>query len=159
VAYTIQKIGKSLVKFFKPVRVIPPHVPGDPKSITGPESVSGNLDEDGKKAYRLLRFKKPEQDHLAEHKAALRSGVEEQEAEAKDLPQIPTQVPGQWIELVVMLLGACKKASHKIRKKIALDSYRVALSSRNKTKIRTVGSIVNTTGATIADPDDEQSAA
>jgi len=160
VAYTIQKIGKSLVKYFKPVRVIPPHTPGDERA--GPDVVSGNLDEESKKAFRLLKFKKPTHDRVAELKAALRSGESDEAAEeaaaAKDIANLPEQVPTQWIELVVFLLSACKRASHKIRKRIALESYRLAISSKNKTRVRTLGSIVNTTGATLPDRDDEEAA-
>ncbi len=136
-AYTLQRIGKSLVKYFKPIRVVPPHVPG--------QKPEGDAQGESQKGFRLLKFKKPARDKVAESKELLRSGtvVEETELETKQ-PSLPEKTPAQWLEMVVFLLGACKRVSQKMTRKIGLASYKHAVLGRGSSKIKTLGSIVDT---------------
>ncbi|MBI3557740.1 MAG: hypothetical protein HY074_15880 [Deltaproteobacteria bacterium] len=150
-AYTLQRIGKSLVKYFKPIRVVPPHVPGDSRTEGGQGKSSDDQGE-SQKGFRLLKFKKPAavHDKFGESKDRLRSGVVVEETALEVQPsQLPEKTPTQWLEMVVFLLGACKRVSQKMTRKMGLAGYKAAVLGRGTHKLRTLGSIVDTRGEDI----------
>lgn len=153
-AYTLPRVGKSLVKFFKPIRVAAPHLPNEKRdenqSRFAPESIS----EDLSKGFRRLEFKKPD-DKFAEAKAKVAAEVQEDLPE----PQLPDKANGQWLELVVYLFSTCKRAASKMKKRSGTAIYKNALQNKNASKFQTRGSIINTTTQIIDDsgPDEQSS--
>lgn len=145
------KIGKSLLKFFKPVRVAPPH--SKPQEYVPPD-----LSKESK-SFALLRFRKKGQGPDANT-----AGVERENRVPAEtnLPavdehhQIIDTVPKQWLELVVSLLSVCRRASGAMRRKVGLDTYRRMLANKGHNKIQTVGSIVDTTPMVRDTSDDEK---
>ena len=121
-----QKAGKSLLKFFKPIRV-------------------GNLGQDPrdpastKKGFKLLKFKKPE---------AVKVEAKASPAAAEDLTDystVPAPQDGEWLGVVEHLLSVCKRVSHKMAKSSGARAYKTAQGTGMKNKIKVVGSIINLT--------------
>jgi hypothetical protein len=130
------RIGKSLLKYFKPVRVAPPHYTEREITDESPQ---------GENVVRLFDFKEPEDKY---HKAKARglSGVEvpesADEAAATSLPP-PPKGPVPWLDLVLYLVGSCRKASNKVNRRTGLEKYRHALEGRGRKSA--VGNIVDAT--------------
>lgn len=151
-SYTFQRIGKSLVKYFKPIRVAKPHLPGQSLSDAQSGSTGENLAGENRAKFKLLKFKKPAQDKFAESRAKV-NAAEETALEAIEQVQLPEKAPAQWLELVVGLLGACKRVTQKVRKKMGIQTYAAIIANRSKAKFQTLGSIVNTTSVNIGEDD------
>jgi hypothetical protein len=145
VAYTLNRIGKSLVKFFRPVRVALPHHPetGD----------SSRKREDLRKGFRLFTGKRPEDEAL---KQEITSAATPSETEVAELPPVPEKPPASWLELVEFLLTTCRRLSDRMRRKVGLETYRNAVQWRGQHRLKAIGSIVDTT--TIVSGDDEEAA-
>ena len=135
-ASPLSRIGKSLVKYFKPIRIAPVHEEG--QSPTPSIQSSTDSASTPKKGFRLLRFKKGEKNQVPEN-----------QLEAVQETPLPEVAPSHWLDLVIYLLMACKKASVKMRKAMGVNAYRNAVLNQSKQKIQTVGSIVNATGEMI----------
>lgn len=117
-------IGKSLLKFFKPVLVALPHRPGRPGAQPKGEEQSA--------AFQLLRFKRDE------------AAQKRPEAEARpDTPPIPIKVPTHWLEFILNLLLVCRRVSEKMRQKIGISAYRYSVEGITQQRIKTVGSIID----------------
>lgn len=112
-----QKIGKSLLKFFKPIKIGFPDQQEKSKS----------------KGFQVLSFKKPE----------IKS--EELKKETKRAEEVPPPNPdANWVEAITYIVDVCKKASDHMGHKIAVPAYKKAANSKVAQKIKFVGSIVNT---------------
>lgn len=153
-AYTIQRIGKSLIKFFKPIRVAPPHLPEEHRSASPTSVLNKDDQEKARHTFKLLKFKKPD---TAKKGTAESEKVRPDEDGVIDLSPatLPDKGNAQWLDLVVFLLNACKRASLKMKKRMGLETYRATMVARGKSKFQTRGSIVNTT-ATDVDLDAEK---
>ena len=144
---TLGRIGKSLVKYFKPIRVTPPH--HQKKDSSHFESLASreNPQQDLKKGFKLIKFKKPATP-TPEETEDLALQNEQSEIQslsvAKSTPGAQ-KAPMQWIELVVGLLAACRRASQKMRRKMGIETYRKSIMARGQNKIQSLGSIVDTT--------------
>jgi hypothetical protein len=151
---TLGRIGKSLLKFIKPVRVtLPHHQPKDPGQFEQP-----------KQEFKLLRFKKPDPS---------KAGVQEKEKQPLEQTEksatsvevsgtsshVHEKAPAHWLELVVGLLASCRRASVKMRQRIGIETYRRALQARGQTKIQTVGSIIDATSVGMGTPDEKKKSA
>ena len=148
-AYNLQRIGKSLVKYFKPIRVAAPHIPGQ----------KPNDRDESQKGFRLLKFKKPGPDAVAESKAKVSSGtVPEETALEVQQPALPEKAHTQWLDMVAHLLGACKRVSQKMTRKMGMANYKKAVLGRGTHKLKTLGSIVDTKGMVdeLVDPEQEK---
>ncbi|MBI3543547.1 MAG: hypothetical protein HY075_09770 [Deltaproteobacteria bacterium] len=112
-------------------------------------------DADPPQKFKLLKFKKPSRDRVAEHKERLKGGVavEPETAVAAVEASLPEAAKAQWLDLVVHLLGACRRASVKMKKRIGMATYREAALSKGRSKLKTSGSIIDTTGEILADSD------
>lgn len=153
-AYTLPRIGKALVKFLKPVRTAPPHLPGMViASQHGPASgitqSNDNSNEASlKQGFRLLKFKKPARDPFAESKDRIKTGIENDATDSLTPESLQSKAPTQWIDLVVHLMGTCKRVTTKVRKRVGMESYRLSVAAKGRHKIKIVGSIVDTTADT-----------
>ena len=122
-----QKAGKSLLKFFRPIRV-------------------GNLNYDpqnsssNKKGFKVLKFKKTEPAAPEEKKAFFLN-----EEETISYEVIPPPQDGEWLGVVEHLLSVCKKVSHKMAKNSGVRAYKSVQGTGMKQKIKVIGSIINLT--------------
>lgn len=146
-----ERVSKSLKKFIKPIRVALPHYPS--KSAPKPGT------EDPKHTFKLLRFKRPnlEKDpkKLPIDKQTI--AVSDESATQVATPPEPTlSEKAQWIELVIHLLGLCRKLSQRMKMGIGINSYNKALMSRGQSKLRALGSILDTTTIMADEAEDEE---
>lgn len=125
----LNRIGKSLIKYFKPVRVAQPHFEDQGQSA--------------RKSFRLFNVKKAAEETQSKKQPAAPKKTEE--PLVSDLAPLPEKPPGHWLELVVYLLGACKKVSDKMRRKSGIATYQTAAQQRGREKLMAVGTIVDTT--------------
>ena len=145
----LEKSGQS------PMDFLARHVTGDWGELCEEDRKENQFSLE--KGFRLLRFKKPARDPFAESKEKLRSGLAEETAlEPSEASALPEKTPTQWLDLVVFLLSACKRASQKVKKRVALETYRTAAMARGRSGVRTVGSIIDTTGEIISDLDQKK---
>lgn len=132
------RVGKALVKFIKPVRVAPPHYPGQKYPALGndPYANQNDLPDSQQKNLKLVAIngKKPQADSAAQ-------SIKSIEIKKIALPDKPFN---NWIDLVVYMIDACKKASDGIRKRVGHQIYYNSVMNKTGNKIMTKGSIVNT---------------
>ncbi len=127
---TSQKVGKSLIRYFRPIRV-------------------GHPEQETSKGFQLLKFKRKGEEPSAkpippleriqtevEAKAAAAQVAEALDARGKE--------PASWLDLVLHILAFCKKTSKKMGQKIGTREYQRVLDGQIRQKIRVVGSIINT---------------
>jgi len=119
-------IGKSLLKFFKPIVVTLPHRPGRPGA-----PARGSGDEQSE-AFQLLHFKREEAE------------AKNREPEAADAAPLPIpKVPTHWLEFVLTLLAMCRKVSERMRQRIGINAYRQSVEGLTQQKIQTVGALID----------------
>ncbi|MEW6056840.1 MAG: hypothetical protein AB1540_09510 [Bdellovibrionota bacterium] len=157
-ASPLGRIGKSLIKYFKPVRIAPPHYPGkrydslqtsDDRQQKKRSGQPAGQREDGspKKEFQPFRPKLVTNNQGdAQISLQDQEKLKELDADAKALGESLPPLPkgAAWLDVVVYLLGACKRASEKVRKKVGIDVYRKSVLSRGKHKLQTLGSIIDT---------------
>ena len=147
VSSTLNRIGKSLVKYLKPLRVAPPHYPGasenqdsagDPKkrilaSFTRSKFDSGTFESPGE-----------EQHSNSEQKIASASGSKDEPTPppVNEPPQPEQQA--SWVDRALYLLTVCSRTSLKMQKNVGFSTYQKSLLNRGKDKLQTVGSIIDT---------------
>jgi hypothetical protein len=132
-AVPLSRIGRALIKFFKPIRVTPPHLPGVPTSF---------------KPFRpTIVQNEPHGEGASSDHAPSGPAITVENALSEPLDLSPPPPKAQWLELVIYLLGACRKASEKMKKKAGLASYQAVLMSKGKSKLKTLGNIVDTDAA------------
>lgn len=132
------RVGKALVKYFKPIVLALPHIKGQPR-------VQSTTQTQAQNSFQLLRFKKPklqEQTSPDRDKAPASINIPEAETAA---PAPSGKTPAHWIELVLYLLGACRRLSLRMRQKVGFQTYQAILTSKGKQKLKTVGSIIDAT--------------
>ena len=115
-----QRVGKSLLKFFKPVKLTKP-VKQDPHSS-----------KDFQKQNLKTEQAKPE---------AAACGLEANESNEI---LAPPQSNANWVEMINYILAVCKKASIKFSHRVASPACKEALNAKAAGKIKFIGSIVNT---------------
>lgn len=130
-----RRIGKALIQFFKPAEFTEPHLPGQPI----PQK---------RAAVFYLEEKKPGSDVSLKEKQIIKPQYEEEQEEP--IPGLSTP-PKHWIELVTFLLSACRRASLKIKKTVATNTYKTALASKGKGRLKTIGGIINKTPTILED--------
>ena len=143
-------MGKSLLKYFKPVKITLPHsrpyAPEEVESLNN-SSASDLNSESLKSEFKLIQFKKKDAKPTQVPKA------QETELAQEIQPAVSKETDGNqkkfdknhthWIELILTLLHACKKASDNMRLRVGIQTYKKALQGKGQHKIRTLGSIVN----------------
>jgi hypothetical protein len=125
----LSRIGKSLIKYFKPIRVTPPH-----RFEQHPDSSSG--------------FSSP-QKQQPQKTIVLKAKKDFQSVKLDNLPEPAplkpdAEKPSHWLDLVVYLLAACKRVSEKMKKKSGFETYQKTQTDRGKQKFQSVGSIIDT---------------
>ena len=129
----LSRIGRALLKFFKPLRVTPPHLLGHRDSGSG---ASG---------FQLLKFKQPSKEAAPKlDEAVLADLAKTQASQEPELPPLPDKPPAHWLDLVVHLLATCRRASDKMKNRAGINSYQRSLMAKGNAKLRTVGNIINT---------------
>lgn len=127
---TSQKVGKSLLRYFRPIRI-------------------GHPEQETPKSFQLLKFKRKEGEPSAKPIPPLERIQAEIEAEAAaaqgaEAPGARGKEPANWLDLVLHILAFCKKASKTMGQKIGTREYQRVLDGQVRQKIRVVGSIINT---------------
>jgi hypothetical protein len=115
-----QKTGKSLLKFFKPVKT------------SFPKPIEDILNE--QKSAKILPFKKEEFKNL---------NSKEQNQSQDELPPPPPENAG-WVETVGYLTKVCKHSIQTIGKAMASPIYKKIMNAKAASKIKVSGSILNT---------------
>lgn len=138
-ASTLNKIGLSLLKYFKPVRTTPVHrIPKEFAALVQTHTHSEHDPREFSKHQEKLKKEfKPFQQPAAEEKL-----VSEQVFAAASSSQ---KQGANWVDLVVFLVGACRKVADKIRQKGGVQFYRTTIDRQAAQRIRTLGAIVDTT--------------
>ena len=131
-----ERIGKSLLKYFKPVRIGSPHIPG----VASLDAA--RAESQGESHVRLVEFEATSEDRYAKAKARGLSGLDGEEAQesAAELPP-PPKGPVPWLDLVLYLVGSCRHVSKRITRKTGLESYRRAVENHGRKQA--VGNIVD----------------
>lgn len=129
---TSQKVGKSLLRYFRPIRI-------------------GHPEQETSKSFQLLKFKRKGGEPSAKPIPPLERIQAEAEAEAEaaaaqgaEALDIRGKEPANWLDLVLHILAFCRKASRKMGQKIGTREYQRVLDGQIRQKIRVVGSIINT---------------
>lgn len=153
---SLGRIGRALLKFFKPLRVTLPHLPNgtavserevptasiEPKLVeqtTSPPAASLPATKPSPPG----EFPAPQQ--APECARAPHSPViTEERITPADASEPALDPKTHWLDLVVYLLAACRRASDKTRHRSGLNTYQKALMSRGKGKLRAVGNIIDT---------------
>ena len=128
---TSQKVGKSLLRYFRPIRI------GHPEQ------------QETSKGFQLLKFKRKGEEPSGKPIPPLARTQPETEADAATAQSAEAlddrgKEPANWLDLVLHLLTYCKKASRKMGQKIGTREYQRVLDGQIQRKIRVVGSIINT---------------
>jgi len=149
------RLAKSLLRFLRPIRVGFPRSPGDPKPRHHSKTASGNLLE-SKIAAPTPGLVQPNNNPLPPKELVPKVSKNLPSSEETDTdPTAPLdKTPAQWLDLVVYLLTACKKASNKIRSRKGVSSYQKEMGARGSARIKAVGSIIDT--VTIINPGTEE---
>lgn len=134
-----------------------PHFPG---STAGGHTTllptSGKPPEEG---FRVIKFKNGGSE---KNPPGVAAPEQDSSAEASELapskPLAPEAPPAHWLDLVVGLLSACKKASNKMKHRTGIAGYQNALAAKGKSKLRTVGNIVDTHSTDMAGDDTKETA-
>lgn len=122
------RVGRSLVLYFKPVLVIPPHrtpFPARPL-FDRKKTKKTQSDNEKKNAFRVLKFKKQA------------SEASESQPETDLNPP-----PKDWISMVVSLLKACRGVSAKMRRARGTAVYQDAVQGRGKLFGKARGNILD----------------
>ncbi|MBI2604526.1 MAG: hypothetical protein HYW49_00450 [Deltaproteobacteria bacterium] len=127
---TSQKVGKSLLRYFRPIRI-------------------GHPEQETSKKFQLLKFKRGGEEPSTKPIPPLEriQAVAEAEAAAAQVAEaldVRGKEPANWLELVLRILAFCKKTSRKTGQKIGTREYQRVLDGQIRRKIRVVGSIINT---------------
>lgn len=142
-ASTLNKIGQSLLKYFKPVRTTPVHrVPKEfavlvQKRTASDSNAQGSFSEQQEKLKKQFKAFQPEKSEQLLSETVF--GPADQKAQ------------GNWVDLVVYLVGACRKVAEKLRQKGGVQFYKQTVQQQSARKIRTLGAIVDTTTDDISD--------
>lgn len=164
------RLAKSLLRFLKPVRSSIARSPDDPKpqhhqsqfkgNIFSLTSTGGKKEDEIAKAIEKDKLRKQNLRLVASNGTPIEEDLEKNLDTAALLATaspLPEKAPAHWLDLVVFLINACRKASAKLRARKGVQAYQAAVNSRGQARIKSIGSIIDTT--TIIKSDDEEEAA
>jgi hypothetical protein len=149
------RIGKSLLKYLKPVRTAQPHdeayekkraklaeQEASPKIIKASEITEiGDPSQEQKKGFRLLQLKKSKKQTNEQIKAA--EAVKLAESTEREEIKLEKANP-QWLELVIHLLTVCRRVSEKMKHSMGIRRYQEAATAASTKRVKMVGGIINT---------------
>lgn len=138
----LSRIGRALLKFFKPIRVAPPHLPGQTPKLGHSSTSSPRSPLAAAEGFRVIKFKQ-EQPQPGPDKDAGQPSSQAQ-TETSEAPIYPEKPPAHWLELVVSLLANCRKTADKMKHRAGLSTYQLTLAAKGKAKLKTVGNIIDT---------------
>lgn len=147
----LRRVGKSLLKYFKPIRVAFPH---DAPRMPDAHVTIQELPEEGKKAVprSFADLRKKGQPGKGDNKLGFSKLVEEPAVSgakpeaASDLPPpLPKKETKHWLSLVTHLLLACRKLTDRMEWGRGVSTYRAMSRGQNDGQFSgIVGSIIDT---------------
>ena len=151
------RIGKALLKYFKPIRSALPHLytwqNNKPKATEEASEPQLDLNQATRQAVTT--------DSLKESSLAVDLTPSPMLSPAK--PEIPltpavtlAEMPKHWLDLILTLLSACKRVSVKMGSQLGMQTYRTMLANRGRSNIQSKGSIIDTTPIAVSDEEDDE---
>lgn len=131
----LSRIGRALLKFFKPIRMTQPHSPGS--SVPTAQIASGSSHFNQQKLTVIQLAQK-------DKNRVIKPGDENLVQVDEGFTLAPPPAKAQWLDLVIYLLAACRKATEKMRRRSGMGSYQQANMNRGKSKLKAVGNIIDT---------------
>jgi hypothetical protein len=136
---SLSKVGQSLLKFVKPARITPAH--RTPRNSAPLVVVPVSPDLDTRSQFKRARppvIGQPA-NTASSADAAIGQTLESEQA----FRSLTLKPNANWVELVIVLLGACRKVAHKLRARGGAKFYTDTLAKQSAQKIKTRGAIVD----------------